>query len=73
MMHEKSMALTVPSRRAVQQLVVVVPTILASLALSHRGVPPLRCFITSASLGLILIAIMATWRLTQGSRSRRQP
>jgi hypothetical protein len=59
-------------RRLVPQLVVVVPTVLASLALGARGVPPLRRLITSGSLGLILIAIMTVWRLTQGPRAERQ-
>jgi hypothetical protein len=59
-------------RRLIPQLVVVVPTVVASLALGARGVPPLRRFITSAALGLILIAIMTAWRLTQGTRSERQ-
>ena len=59
-------------RRFIPQLVVVVPTVLASLALSARGVPPLRRLIVSASLGIILIAIMTAWRLTQGTRSEGQ-
>jgi hypothetical protein len=60
------------ARRLIPQLVVVVPTVLASLVLSQRGVPPLRRLITSASLGIILIAIMTAWRLTRGARSDRQ-
>jgi hypothetical protein len=65
------MTLSPRLRRLIPQLVVVVPTVLASLALSQRGVPPLRRLITSASLGLILISIMTVWRLTQGPRSER--
>lgn len=65
------MPLSLRLRRLIPQLVVVVPTVLASLILSQRGVPPLRRLITSASLGLILISIMTVWRLTQGPRSER--
>ena len=65
------MSLNLRLRRWIPQLVVVVPTVLASLVLSQRGVPPLRRLITSASLGLILISIMTVWRLTQGPRSER--
>jgi len=65
------MSLSLRLRRLIPQLVVVVPTVLASLILSQRGVPPLRRLITSASLGLILISIMTVWRLTQRPRSER--
>jgi len=59
------------ARRLTQQLVVVVPTVAASLVLAQRGVPPTRRLVTSAALGLILIAIMMAWRLTSGARSQR--
>jgi hypothetical protein len=72
MMHELLIAKSSRLRRALPQLIVVVPTILASLALSQRGVPPLRRLVTSAALGIILIALTAAWRLIQRPRSRRQ-
>ena len=65
MMSLKSMAISPSSRRLLRQLVVVVPTILASLVLSQRGVPPLRRLVTSAALGLILVALMTAWRLVR--------
>jgi hypothetical protein len=58
------------ARRLTQQLVVVVPTVAASLILAQRGVPPVRRLVTSAALGIILMAIMMGWRLAQ-ARSQR--
>lgn len=58
-------------RRSILQLVVVVPPVLASLILAQRGVPPLRRLVTSAALGIILLALILGWRLGQRARSPR--
>ncbi|HEX3853413.1 MAG TPA: hypothetical protein VHW01_20755 [Polyangiaceae bacterium] len=71
-MHEHLTVISSRLRRAFPQLIVVVPTVLASVALSQRGVPPLRRLVTSASLGLILIVLTAAWRVFQTPRSQRQ-
>jgi hypothetical protein len=62
--------MTPRARRLTQQLVVVVPTVAASLILAQRGVPPVRRLVTSAALGIILMSIMLGWRLAQ-ARSQR--
>ena len=59
-------------RRFSEQLVVVVPVVVASLVLSQRGVPPLRRLVTCAALGLILMSIMTVWRVMQAPRSQRR-
>jgi len=59
------------SSRMLWQLIVLVPPVLASLALSQRGVPPLRRLVTSAALGVILIVLTAAWRVARSPRSQR--
>ena len=68
--HASVFSMTPRTRRLIQQLVVVVPTVAASWVLGQRGVPPLRRIITSVALGAILLTLMMAWRLTQ-PRSQR--
>ena len=58
-------------RRLIPQLVIIIPTVAASLLLAQRGVPPLRRLITSAALGIILIVLMMAWRLSQRGRPQQ--
>jgi hypothetical protein len=58
-------------RHLIPQLGVVVLTVVVSLILAQRGVPPMRRLITSGALGIILLAVMTGWRVGRSPRSQR--
>jgi hypothetical protein len=48
--------------RVLDKYVVLVPSIVASIVLAHRGVPPLPRLIAACGLGLTMIAFLTVWR-----------
>ncbi|HEX4473673.1 MAG TPA: hypothetical protein VH142_01275 [Polyangiaceae bacterium] len=51
-----------PRPRVFDKYVVLVPSLVASLILAHRGVPPLPRLAAACGLGLTMIAFLTVWR-----------